>query len=52
VPKEKDVMVLQRERGAKLYLVRVTLEQKPGAFVDLASRLEKGGSRQLTRNVY
>jgi predicted hydrocarbon binding protein len=48
VPKEKDVMVLQRERGAKLYLVGVTLEQKPGAFVDLASRLEKGGFRILS----
>ncbi|MDG6975770.1 MAG: hypothetical protein JRN27_06750 [Nitrososphaerota archaeon] len=39
--KGKDVPVYQREKGKKLFLVALMLENKVGAIADVATRLEK-----------
>lgn len=40
--KEKDVLVYEREKGQKLFLVGVTLSHKVGALADVSSRLGRG----------
>ena len=39
--KGKDVLVYQREKGKKLFLVAFMLENRVGSITDVASRLEK-----------
>lgn len=41
VRKNKDVMVYQREKGRKLFLVSLSLKHEVGAIADLSVRLEK-----------
>ena len=38
----KDVLVLEREKGAKLFLVSLQLKNQVGSIADLTGRLEKG----------
>ncbi|MDE1858217.1 MAG: hypothetical protein KGI26_04010 [Thaumarchaeota archaeon] len=39
MPKEKDVLVYEREKGQKLFLVGATLSHRVGALADVGSRL-------------
>ncbi|MDG7010814.1 MAG: hypothetical protein JRN57_01715 [Nitrososphaerota archaeon] len=45
MPKGKDVIVYEREKGAKLFLVAVRLEHRVGALTDLSSRIERAKFR-------
>ena len=43
VPKGKEALVFERERGNKLYLVALMLKHTKGALADVATRLEDDG---------
>ena len=43
MPKRKEALVFERERGNKLYLVAVMLKHSKGALADVATRLEEAG---------
>ena len=42
VPKEKDVLVFEREMGEKLFLVALLIKHSVGALADLSTRLQEG----------